>query len=198
MQALDAHDLVERTSNPAFATDGARRIVAWNRPAERLLGLKRSQALGRRCYRLIRGTDVFGNRFCDRTCPLLNMARRREPVHPFELVVPTSAGDSVPVAVVASFLTCGARAGLCIAHLLHPLDHATGTAFSPVEKLVRLTPRQAEILQLLAQGRTTQEIADLLVVKVATVRNHTQAILHKLHAHTRLEAIAISRREGLL
>jgi PAS domain-containing protein len=39
MQALDAHDLVERTSNPAFATDGARRIVAWNRPAERLLGL---------------------------------------------------------------------------------------------------------------------------------------------------------------
>ena len=60
-----------------------------------------------------------------------------------------------------------------------------------------LTPREREVLGHLADGHTTREIATLLSITVPTVRNHIDHILHKLHAHSRLEAVAVSRRLGL-
>lgn len=61
-----------------------------------------------------------------------------------------------------------------------------------------LTPRQLQVLQLLARGSSTSEIADQLGVSPNTVRNHTQAVLTRLDAHSKLEAVAVARREGLL
>jgi len=61
-----------------------------------------------------------------------------------------------------------------------------------------LTPRQAEILRLIAAGRSTEEVAAELTLSVETVRNHTRGLLHALNAHTRLEAIAAAHRLGLL
>lgn len=61
-----------------------------------------------------------------------------------------------------------------------------------------LTPRQSQILRLLAHGRSTEQIATELHVTVATVRNHVRRLLQTLGAHSRLEAIAIARRDGLL
>lgn len=61
-----------------------------------------------------------------------------------------------------------------------------------------LTPREREVLQLLAEGIATEGIADRLVVSTHTVRNHIRGILAKLHAHSRLEAVAIAVREELV
>jgi DNA-binding NarL/FixJ family response regulator len=57
----------------------------------------------------------------------------------------------------------------------------------------RLTPRQLEILQLIAAGETTGEIADRLFLSPETVRWHVKAILRKLKARTRAEAAAALR-----
>lgn len=57
----------------------------------------------------------------------------------------------------------------------------------------RLTPRQLEILQLIAAGETTGEIADHLYLSPETVRWHVKAILRKLKARTRAEAAAALR-----
>jgi DNA-binding NarL/FixJ family response regulator len=62
----------------------------------------------------------------------------------------------------------------------------------------QITPRQAEILQLLAQGYSTAQIAAELHLAVPTVRNHIQLLLQALEAHSRVEAIAFARRDGLL
>jgi DNA-binding CsgD family transcriptional regulator len=62
----------------------------------------------------------------------------------------------------------------------------------------RLTPRQFEILQLIAGGTTTAEIAQTLHLSRETVRNHVRAVLVKLNAKSRLEAVAIARRENLV
>jgi two-component system nitrate/nitrite response regulator NarL len=51
-----------------------------------------------------------------------------------------------------------------------------------------LTPREREILELIAQGLTNQEIADRLVIEVGTVKNHVHNILDKLNVSTRQEA----------
>lgn len=57
-----------------------------------------------------------------------------------------------------------------------------------------LTPRQLEILQLLADGHSTDEIAEALVLSKATVRNHIATLLTALGAHSRIQAIAIANR----
>ena len=61
-----------------------------------------------------------------------------------------------------------------------------------------LTPRQHEVLQLLADGASTEDIARRLHLSKETVRNHVRAILRALGAHSRLEAVAMARRRGLV
>lgn len=61
-----------------------------------------------------------------------------------------------------------------------------------------LTDRESEVLQLLAQGRNTEVIADTLTLSHHTVRNHVRHVLEKLDAHSQLEAVAIGLRRGLV
>ena len=56
-----------------------------------------------------------------------------------------------------------------------------------------LTPRQAEVLRLLEQGRSTKQIAQELHLSTETVRNHVRHLLHALGVSTRLEAVAAAR-----
>jgi DNA-binding NarL/FixJ family response regulator len=61
-----------------------------------------------------------------------------------------------------------------------------------------LTNREQEILQLMANGSTNRIIASQLGLTFNTVRNHTQKILLKLDSHSKLEAVAVAYREGLI
>lgn len=61
-----------------------------------------------------------------------------------------------------------------------------------------LTPREIEILQLLAEGLSNQAIADKLVLSMRTVRNHVQNVLTKMRVHSRLEAVAAGVRAAVI
>lgn len=61
-----------------------------------------------------------------------------------------------------------------------------------------LTPRESEVLGLLAMGQTNAEIAEALFLSSGTVRNHVSTILGKLGAHTRTEAAALARDHDLI
>ena len=63
---------------------------------------------------------------------------------------------------------------------------------------VDVTPREREVLQLLAEGCAMQEICDRLHISVNTARNHTQRVIEKLGAHSKLEAVVIASREQLI
>jgi PAS domain S-box-containing protein len=63
---------------------------------------------------------------------------------------------------------------------------------------VRLTPRQHDVLGLLGEGASTEQIAAMLGIARETVRNHIRAILRELGVHSRIAAIAQARRFGLL
>ena len=62
----------------------------------------------------------------------------------------------------------------------------------------QLTQREIEILRLLARGKDTQAIAEDLTISSNTVRTHLQNIFAKLGAHSKLEAVALAGRRGLL
>lgn len=63
---------------------------------------------------------------------------------------------------------------------------------------VRLSPRQRQVLGLLAEGTSAREIALRLDLAEATVRNHIRLILRKLGCHSQLEAVAVAFRLDLL
>jgi DNA-binding NarL/FixJ family response regulator len=63
---------------------------------------------------------------------------------------------------------------------------------------VPLTVREREALLLMAEGASTDEIGERMGVARNTVRNHVQRVLEKLGARSKLEAVAIARRDGLL
>jgi DNA-binding NarL/FixJ family response regulator len=61
-----------------------------------------------------------------------------------------------------------------------------------------LTAREREILELIAEGLTNGAIAKRLFISVNTVRNHVQNILAKLDVHSKLEALSVAIRDGLI
>jgi DNA-binding NarL/FixJ family response regulator len=61
-----------------------------------------------------------------------------------------------------------------------------------------LTPRQKDVLDLLAEGASTEEIAAGLHLTTETVRNYIRQLLNKLGAHSRLEAVVVARKQGLV
>jgi len=61
-----------------------------------------------------------------------------------------------------------------------------------------LTDREKEVLQLLAEGHTNQEISDLLVVSIKTILAHKTKIMEKLGIHNRTELIKYAIRKGLI
>ena len=68
----------------------------------------------------------------------------------------------------------------------------------PGQMRSELTSRELEVLHLMASGLTNRDIATQLYLSVNTIRGHVQHILDKLGAHSKLEAVAIAARRGLV
>lgn len=61
-----------------------------------------------------------------------------------------------------------------------------------------LTPREREVLELIAEGLTNREIAERLYIATKTAAVHVSNILAKVGASSRTEAVALARRSGAL
>ena len=203
--ALAALAVFDGSSDAIVATDAHGRIVIWNRAAEKLLGYRADEVLGKACHEVLDGVDQCGDRFCRGECELTRMAHRRETVRRFEMSVRSSSGTRVPAAF--SILTvAGASADeFTIVHVFRasgraePVERARRAAPrhtppAPEPPQVALTPREVEILRRLDEGASTRAIAGALRISATTVRTHIQHILRKLEVHSRLEAVAATRR----
>ena len=207
----DLLDLLSSGDPAAFATDSRERIVFWNRGAATVLGRRSEEALGRRCFEVVCGRDVFGNRLCYQNCTVSAMARASEPISGFELGVPRP--DGAPSLVHVTILRIpGPRPDLfTLVHVLQPIDQAArmARALEPLSALARpagalappadappLTRREMEVLQQVAAGLQNKEIAEKLGLSLATVRNHVHNSLEKLDVHSKLEMVALAFRRG--
>jgi len=182
--------LIDRLEVPASLHDVEGRFVHMNAAAERASGWSNA--------------DFLGRHFTD---PLPADARASVVAQFRRAVEHGEPTDFETVFVDAS----GHRRGVRAQHLpLRDGDEIVGVlilAFGvrqPPSKPIsstphpRLTPRQREILELMASGRSTSEIATELTLSTETVRNHVRSVFRELHVHTRPEAIAAAQRLGLL
>ena len=74
-------------------------------------------------------------------------------------------------------------------------DHTSG---GPRGGFDALTDREREVLALIAQGRSNQEIADALVISIKTVNRHRENIMAKLNLHSRVELVRYAIEKGLI
>ncbi len=205
---VDPLEVVAGTADPAFGTDESGRIVIWNRAVEHLLGYRADEVLGRACCEVLCGRSVFGNRFCDEHCVIETMAAQREAVHRLPIDLRDTDGRFVHFVMSIVVIPGPKRSQFTIIHLLQPRNAPQPMALNSsvrddpssagVVELQPLTTRETEVLRLVADGRSSQQIADDLFISVATVRNHVQNVLHKLDAHSKSEAVSIALRNRVI
>lgn len=134
-------------------------------------------------YRMCRElNDRFGDR-----APVILVSHSR--IEPFDAVAGFMLGadDYAPESMdPEEFL---ARVRRLIARPGHP-------AAPPPDPLAALTPRERQILELLAAGRTQKQVAMVLGISGKTVGTHVQNTLAKLGVHSRVQAVSLAVRSG--
>ncbi len=207
----------------AFVIDEDQRIVYWNQAAQEMLGYAPGEVVGRPCYEILGGRDERDRAICRYHCHVATTALTGSAVTSYDTCVRTKWGEARWINVsILTFPASGADNTPLIVHLLHDatlkkqqeqftrqvLDAAehlreggvppTTHAVSAAPHAGGLTDRERDILSLLAQGLSTRHIAQSLSISPSTARNHVQNILHKLHVHSRLEAVTYVFEHGLV
>ncbi|MEX2612688.1 MAG: response regulator transcription factor [Gaiellaceae bacterium] len=122
-------------------------------------------------------------------------------------VILVSAGRNTPIDRVAGLLL-GADdyiakpldRGELLARIRRSLrrSNENGKSNGKMDPVTTLSPREREILALLAGGKTQKDIATTLVISPKTVATHIQHLLSKLGVHSRAQAVAIAFQLGLV
>lgn len=82
-------------------------------------------------------------------------------------------------------------AGTLVEDYLRLVDEPSGKPLS------KLTPKEREVLQLIAEGKSTKEVAAILNTSISTIETHRQHVMEKLKIHTVAELTKYAIREGL-
>jgi PAS domain S-box-containing protein len=175
----DVERALESVSVPSYVLDTTG-VVRWLNPAaERLLGDVRG-----RHY-----TSVVAPEDRPRAHELFTRKLLGTAATDATAVLVSTDGTRLPLEISSVPLMGGKRVVGVFGLLGGPVDEEPGAPHP------HLTPRQAEVLRLLEQGRSTKQIANELHLSSETVRNHVRNIFRALGVHTRLEAVAAARRE---
>jgi len=201
-----------------YAVDLDQRIVSWDDRSSQQLR-PRDQVIGRRCYEVLANIDPRNALLCRPNCPVITQARTGRPAQDFDVWAQASECSGPSRVRVSILLQEDGKERARVIHMVRRVD-ATGEVplgarlpnqrpFHPTpkpgsdpaafaESRVAITPRQVAALRLLAEGCSPDEIASVMDVRPITVRNHIQAAMDRLGARTRLEAVILASRAGLL
>ncbi|MBI2935794.1 MAG: PAS and helix-turn-helix domain-containing protein [Chloroflexi bacterium] len=205
-----------------FAVDAEQRIMFWSKSAQRLLGYRSQDVMGKRCYELVGGRDSRNYRFCRRNCPVIANARRGRSTPNYDILCRLPSGEekwlNISVLVPTQGQQCfqvlhvfrdvtqrrrieefARKASATLRTLIN--EQGNGSAeeqdTSPTP-LPRLSRREMEVLRLLAAGMTTQQVAKTLGVQPVTARNHVTRLLTKLGVDNRLQAVVYASQRHLI
>ena len=192
-------EALNRVPYGACVTDSENRIVFWNRGAEALVGHSREEAVGKRCYDVIGCRAVGGSPLCaeGKGCPAADSSQDEDAAAPgffdANLICASGRGRSVtfvPLPQCPAAFGEGAALKLFSERAAQEEEYAAASAArETAERRASLTPRETEVVNLLAQGFGTSEIASELTVSVHTVLNHIRNARGKMDAKDRVALV---------
>ena len=216
-------EALETAADGVFVINEDLEIVYWNRAAQQIVGFNQSELAGQLCYQVLQGRDEHRRLICRLRCQVAKTAFRGEAVANYDIRVHTASGDVrwLNMSIFTYTENNNREENRFVVHLFRdinqkkederflervlevakryhdvpPESQAKTETSPPIEVL---TPREREVLAVLAMGHGTQDIAQLLSISPSTVRNHIQHILQKLQVHTRLEAVAYAIKHDLV
>ena len=207
-EVLGLFESLVQSPDPVFATDQRLHVIFWNLSCEHLFGFTEEEIVGVPCATALGGCDAFGNRYCSEHCPVTRMAAQGETIRHFGLRLRAKDGRMIPMDVSVLHLTVRSPDHFVLAHILKPSEPRMYASETPLEapprpmlvavrespdaRARKLTTREAEVLGMLAAGRSTPEIGGRLHISNLTARNHIQNILEKLEVHSKAEAVAFA------
>jgi PAS domain S-box-containing protein len=179
----DLHGALEDLTVPAYAVDRFG-IIRWINPAAKdLVGDIRGKQ---------QSSVVVPEQAREAKESFLRKMMGTEKSTDATVVVVGQSGERVQVEISS----CALRDGQRIVGVFGVVRNQAESA--PPGPHPHLTPRQTQVLQLLAHGRSTSQIAEELHLSVDTVRNHVRRMLRALGVHSRIEALAVAHRDGIL
>ncbi len=205
---VDLLDILGRTTDAMVAIDAQLRIIGWNEAATTLLGFSADEALGKPCHEILQWRNRCGDTICDGSCPSASPSMGDKIIETCEVLGRSATNRTLWLSASTIVLPVELHHECRLVHLIREValspalerviverlqdwSPATGPVSS---RLDVLTPREREVLQLLADGLSGTGIAERLFLSPATVRNHIQHILAKLEVHSRVEAVALALR----
>jgi PAS domain S-box-containing protein len=180
-------------------------VIYMNQRAESLLGKEPGGAVGHPCHEMIGGHAPDGSPICQHNCEINKMIRSGEEVEPYTVRINSDEGEEHWLQLLVIPYTNGEGSNR-VAHCAFQIDRShiiesyldRVAARTPINaersfKIdeSRLSKREREVLELLAEDQNLYEIAEQLNVSYYTVRNHVQHILGKMGVHSTLEAVAL-------
>ncbi len=184
-----------RSGEALVEFDAALRIRAWNDAAAELTGIPADEAVGRYTWEVLAPVDEDGGVACHAGCTHGRLANDGWPVASRNLWIRTANGRQ---RVILSTIAVRGADEPRFVHLLLRAAEVCPPCETEDCSRVHITPRQREVLELLAAGVPAKAIALRLGLSTTTVRNHIQGILNELDCHSQLEAVATARRLGLV
>ena len=214
-------ELFHSAADGVFAIDRRQRIIYWDAGCEEMFGYSSNWILGRPCCDVLQGCHAVSEKpFCKKDCCVAGLADGSGAgPKSFQMTIKNSEEKSILVTVNVVLVPAECSNGWIVTHFLHREKHASvlnSLEYAQNKRNVhpsanpkavdkfdsspkqRLTTRESEILELLAEGLPSNSIAHRLSVSHATVRNHVQHILAKLCVHSRSEAISYAYRHDLI
>lgn len=201
------------TEDGMLVADEDQRILVWNEGARAILGYEAVEVLGRHCHEVIPAQPGCADALCRVNCTPFQIARRGGAPATTVSRGRTRAGEERWLSLSHIAVTDDAGQTRMV-HLFRDVSRAVEAealltriagfarerppAPMPPPPPELLTPREREVLRLLAEGLGSRQIADRLVVSVSTARNHIQNILDRLGVHSRLEAVSVAHERGIL
>lgn len=179
----DVPEALERLNVPLFLLDRDGVVVWVNAAGRRLAG----DATGRRYAQWVapESRDTVARQFSRK---VLGVSESSD----YEAVMQTQDGSRFNAEISSVSLDEDGQV-VGVFGVITPLHEPT-----PPPAAATLTPRQAQVLRLLAHGASTQLIAEELGLSPETVRNHIRALFRRLGVHSRLEAVVAGHARGLL
>jgi PAS domain S-box-containing protein len=208
-------DLLEGTSDAAFAITDQGEICSWNKAAEKLLGYAKAEAVHKTCQSLLQGRGALGAQVCGDNCSIRDCAVKHLEIPNFDLEVKIRSGRRIWVNVSTLVYENPRNHRRFIVHFAHDItdDKRKEELLRKMKDVSRqlvsipdvvprpapvspLSEQETEILEMFSVGRNATEIARKLGITLQTLRNHLHHINQKLHTHNRLEAVthAIQRK----